>query len=74
MLEIILLVSSTQVQNSFTSLAFTRLIELSVLIEVSVSIVIVCCGASDYFGFVGYALSPKFSCCVIGLLAVLIGL
>jgi hypothetical protein len=39
-LEIVLLASSTQVQNSFVSLAFIRLIEITVLLEVSVAVII----------------------------------
>lgn len=73
-LEIILLLGSTQVQNSFTSLAFTRLLELTLLVEVSISIVVLCCGATGYFGFIGHSVSPKFSCCMFWFLASVIGL
>lgn len=73
-LEIILLAGSTQVQNSFATLAFTRLLELTVLLEVSVAVVVLCCGISSQFVFVGSAATSKLSCCTIGVLALFVGL
>jgi len=68
------MVGSTQAQNSFVTLAFTRLIELAVLLEVSVAVVVLCFGSTNQFSFVGGSTSINFSCCLLGLLAVFIGI
>jgi NADH:ubiquinone oxidoreductase subunit H len=73
-LEIVLLASSTQVQNSFASLAFIRLIEITVLLEVSVAVIIFCLGITGQFSLIGVASSAEFSCCIVCAIAVFVGI